>query len=178
MALARATFALYAALDPEKTADLRTAYLRAIDRGDAPAAAACRSTIEAVWAVNRVRNSAVRALWAAILARPGAHVTSWVERVQRECLAGVDTEGPTLRAPGPCGVTGALLVPHRWRLRFADGAQLVVASDVGEILANVNFLAHYPRYWQYALQQDGLKEDEEYELLLYAVRVVRACANQ
>jgi hypothetical protein len=56
---------------------------------------------------------------------------------------------------------------------------LVVASDVGEVLANLNFLAHYPRYWQYARQlEGGVDEEEEYELLLYAVRVVRGCAAQ
>ena len=179
MPLARATFTLYAARDPAKAADLRARYKRAVERGDAPTAAACRATIEAVWAVNRFRNAAVRALWAAVVARPGARVAPWMERVQRECLAGVDTAGPALAAPGPCGVTGARRVPHRWRLRFADGAQLVVASGVGEVLANVNFLAHYPRYWQYARQlEGGVDEEEEYELLLYAVRVVRGCAGQ
>jgi hypothetical protein len=179
-ALARAAFTLYAARDPAKAADLRANYLRAVERGDAPTAAACRATIEAVWAVNRFRNSAARALWAAVAARPGARVAPWMERVQRECLAGVDTAGPALAAPGPGGVTGARSVPHRWRLRFADGAQLVVASGVGEVLANLNFLAHYPRYWQYArqLEGDAADEDEEYELLLYAVRVVRGCAAQ
>ena len=130
--------------------------------------------VEAVWAMNRCRGVATRALDHASALRGSAkpilkRLRDHARPLEFEVLP---------PAPGLCAVS-SMVVPYRRRLLLPGDAPVDVATGVAEVLHHYHWLCHYRLYIRAAVAAGSSLDDEiEYQTFLWALRTVYLTAQQ